>query len=65
MEGHRDLELERAWPLFGLSSAHRDLRLCEATDKRLFLGRDQNTGTRTPPSAPGQLRDRDECGTFK
>jgi RimJ/RimL family protein N-acetyltransferase len=27
-----DLDLERAWPLFGLSIAHRDLLLREATD---------------------------------
>ena len=31
MEEHRDLELERAWPLFGLSVAHRDLLMREAT----------------------------------
>ena len=32
MEEHRDLGLERAWPLFGLSAVHRDLLLREATD---------------------------------
>lgn len=32
MEEDRPLELERAWPLFGLSVAHRDLLLREATD---------------------------------
>ena len=32
MEEHRAFDLERAWPLFGLSVAHRDLRLREATD---------------------------------
>jgi len=32
MEGHRDPDLERAWPLFGLSVVHRDLLLREATD---------------------------------
>src|ERR1700726_302514 len=32
MEEHRDLDLERAWPLFGLSVVHRDLLLREATD---------------------------------
>ena len=32
MEEDADLELERTWPLFGLSIAHRDLLLREATD---------------------------------
>jgi RimJ/RimL family protein N-acetyltransferase len=32
MEEHRDIELKRAWPLLGLSMAHRDLLLREATD---------------------------------
>jgi RimJ/RimL family protein N-acetyltransferase len=32
MEKHRDLELARDWPLFGLSFCHRDLLLREATD---------------------------------
>jgi RimJ/RimL family protein N-acetyltransferase len=32
MEEHRDLDLERAWPLFGLSVVHQDLLLREATD---------------------------------
>jgi RimJ/RimL family protein N-acetyltransferase len=32
MEEHRGADLEQAWPLFGLSMAHRDLRLREATD---------------------------------
>jgi RimJ/RimL family protein N-acetyltransferase len=32
MEEHRELELERAWPLFGLSVVHRDLLLREVTD---------------------------------
>ena len=32
MEEYADLELERTWPLFGLSIAHRELLLREATD---------------------------------
>ena len=32
MEEYTELELERTWPLFGLSIAHRDLLLREATD---------------------------------
>lgn len=32
MEEHTDIELERAWPLFGLSVVHGDLLLREATD---------------------------------
>jgi RimJ/RimL family protein N-acetyltransferase len=32
MEQYADLGLERAWPLFGLSVAHKDLVLREATD---------------------------------
>jgi RimJ/RimL family protein N-acetyltransferase len=33
MEERRDLELQGAWPLLGLSVAHRDLLLREATDE--------------------------------
>ena len=32
MEEYGDLELERTWPLFGLSIAHGGLLLREATD---------------------------------